>query len=804
MEASIRAALQRRLPAALGALAVLGVFGAVLLGDTFYYSDYTLIYHPLVRWSTERLAAGDAPWWNPDVGLGLPQAANPILGTFYPPLWLLIALPFTWGLNALIVAHVGLALWGTDRLLRALGADRWAALLGAASFALSGALVSCTSYVFPLLSWAWVPLVLLGAVRKQVALTGLALAASVLAGSPLAAATGVLLALCLRPGHARTTALAAALATGLAAVQILPTLAFLPDSVRADGADAAAGVWSLHPSRLAGFVLADFWGRWAPELSFWGQGLTDGRNDGNFFFYSTYVGAAPLALAPLAFADTERRGLVIGLTAALGVSLLLAMGRHTPLHGLMVEWIPGFGFFRYPEKWALPATLALSVLGGLGLTRLAAAEAPPRRWRGLALGVAGLLALGALGVLLAGGALVEHIRQAAPVPIEDAARAVQVSGALRTLGVAIAAGVAIALGPGRRWVPAALAVIALLDVASHARTLVWPGPAELYEAPGEMMGRLEDAGRIGRHPGLDRVRLHKDLDGLAAIYRRHGATLRANAVLEAGGQRVGAESPARLAHPVPPEEWLWADPGEASRILGARYLLLPPDAMGPTVEAALASGALVPEVLVAELGVGIASPALPVLPDVFCVDAATPAKASGVAGTLRRVEPTLRAVIEPETSEQWRGPEDSDDRGLLLSRLGMQTEARGAWACADFERDGPDFLIEVTTDRPALVVVRDAFAAGWEAGDYPIVRAYGSLKAIPVDAGEHRIELRYSPPGLLGGAAVTLLTLLGLVLALRRRRGAPLDSLPPLELNLSDANPQSDWSREEIYGGDGR
>jgi Antitoxin FitA-like, ribbon-helix-helix len=33
---------------------------------------------------------------------------------------------------------------------------------------------------------------------------------------------------------------------------------------------------------------------------------------------------------------------------------------------------------------------------------------------------------------------------------------------------------------------------------------------------------------------------------------------------------------------------------------------------------------------------------------------------------------------------------------------------------------------------------------------------------------------------------------------------ASLDPLPPLQLKLSQAAPRSSWSREEIYGADGR
>jgi len=42
------------------------------------------------------------------------------------------------------------------------------------------------------------------------------------------------------------------------------------------------------------------------------------------------------------------------------------------------------------------------------------------------------------------------------------------------------------------------------------------------------------------------------------------------------------------------------------------------------------------------------------------------------------------------------------------------------------------------------------------------------------------------------------------ILASVARDEASGEPLPPLELHFSDADPQTDWSREEIYGDDGR
>ncbi len=756
-----------------GGLAIALVFSAILLGDTFFYSDYSHIYHPLVRWATQQWSAGAGPWWNPDIGLGLPQAANPIVGTFYPPNLLLVLLPFTWGLNLLIVAHIGLAFVGTHRLLAALGAGPWGALAGGVSFALSGALISSTSYVFPILAWAWVPLTLCGALRGSLARTAIPLALTVLAGSPIAAAITVALALCLR-APARLVALSAFAAVGLAAIQLLPTALFVPHSVRSTGIDAEATLWSLHPERLAGFVLPDFWGRWAPEFSLWGQSLTDGRNDGNFFYYSIYLGVTALVVAPLAFADTDRRPVALGLGCALGVALLLALGKHTPLYPVLVEWVPGFGIFRYPEKWVMPATLCLALLGGLGLDRLSRPDIDARFLRAGLL-IAAAIGLAALGVLLAGETMTARIERLALVPVTEPARAVQVTGATRALVVAILAGGALLLSARRlSWLVPALALVAVVDVAGQARTLVWPGDPAMFTTSTELLEAIEPrtgvaTPRIGRHPGLDAIPHHRDLDGLVETYRRHNLTLRANSALENGVRRVGAESPARVGHAMQPEEWLWEDPVRAAPMLGADLLLFPIRATDERLAPALEAGELKPVLRVDAVSMAIAAPAGTALPDAFCVDGAVLAKPEDVVERLASVNPRRRAVVEARTA----GAPIDDETAGLLAGIVDNTAPSPAWDCASVTtRTNTAWEIEVTTDRPALLIVRDAFAAGWSAGDRPILRAYGSLKALAVEPGSQTIALRYAVPGLPMGAALSLITLVAVLFASRRQESA--------------------------------
>jgi uncharacterized membrane protein YfhO len=65
----------------------------------------------------------------------------------------------------------------------------------------------------------------------------------------------------------------------------------------------------------------------------------------------------------------------------------------------------------------------------------------------------------------------------------------------------------------------------------------------------------------------------------------------------------------------------------------------------------------------------------------------------------------------------------------------------------------------VQSDGPGYLVTRDSFASGWRATvdgrAAPVLRANGKHRAVAVPGGRHRVEMRYHPPGLALGIALT-------------------------------------------------
>ena len=103
-------------------------------------------------------------------------------------------------------------------------------------------------------------------------------------------------------------------------------------------------------------------------------------------------------------------------------------------------------------------------------------------------------------------------------------------------------------------------------------------------------------------------------------------------------------------------------------------------------------------------------------------------------------------------------------------------------ACRDATQPGPagtverrrwdtaSVTVDVRADRPALVVVSQAWFPGWRAAvdgrAAPVIRVDGLVQGVLVPAGRHHVRLHYEAPGLRAGALVSGATLAALLVAL--------------------------------------
>ena len=118
---------------------------------------------------------------------------------------------------------------------------------------------------------------------------------------------------------------------------------------------------------------------------------------------------------------------------------------------------------------------------------------------------------------------------------------------------------------------------------------------------------------------------------------------------------------------------------------------------------------------------------------------------------------------------------------------GIGAPSGGPGGSARYVPEGPQAArIEVDAARPSIVVIRTVYDPGWHAEvdghRVGILPADSMLQSVPVSAGRHVIRLTYDDPSIgfgLLGSALSLLGMVGLVLALRaRERGAAARATP--------------------------
>ncbi|MCZ7540482.1 MAG: YfhO family protein [Anaerolineae bacterium] len=298
----------RWLPFALVGAALLPLIRALLGGETLFWGLPTLQFYPWREFAFAELRAGRLPAWNPYLGAGAPLLANYQTAIFYPPNWLMLALPGPLAMSLLALAHVLWAALGMWRLAGALGLTLFGRGISALSYALGGYLIARLGSFPTHDAAAWLPWVIWLAHR---AITrrgwrdagGLALAVGLLllAGHAQTAWYGLLGAGAyalwadrrdswrLRARGLILAGLGVALGAGIAAVQLIPTAEYLRLSDRSGGLGYAALTnLSYHPARLLTLLMPHFFGTPADGGVF---------TEGIFFEDAAYLGVIPLIAA---------------------------------------------------------------------------------------------------------------------------------------------------------------------------------------------------------------------------------------------------------------------------------------------------------------------------------------------------------------------------------------------------------------------------------------------------------------------------------------------------------------------------
>jgi hypothetical protein len=503
---------RRWVPAVLFAALVVAVFADPLFTRrTFVGRDLVPYELPLDRAVHDAWSRGRVPvWWN-DISGGRPLLPNPNAGVFYPVRPLLSLVTFPVAMRLYPVLHWILGAWGMLLLLRAIGVSRAGGWTAAVSFAFSGVIVSEVFYTsfhpgatgLPFALWALVrparrPI---GRILPLAAVYGLMLLAGDAFSLALALLASVLWILFEAASGTRrrlAVQLGAGLFAGalLALPQVLATALLAPETRRIVGGVTVAEAigFTISPWRLAELGIPFPLGpTWSMDLS-----LDWGTHVFRHFFPTFFVG--PIALAGLLAAGRNRAGArFCRWMAASGVGLAL-LGHVVPAAwGGLASPIP----LRYPEKFMLGATFGLAVAAGLAVDALREAPASRRRW---ILSTAAAFTACALAARMvpeaAGNAVVAAV--GADRSLAGAASAA-LPGALAEAGlawVATAAAAAFLARPGRGALAGGLLLLTAVPVAANRR-IAQTAPEAAVFPPTAFARALERRDPAGRFRAVD-------------------------------------------------------------------------------------------------------------------------------------------------------------------------------------------------------------------------------------------------------------------------------------------------------------
>ncbi len=339
--------------------------------------DLVTYVYPYRAAAARAVGEGRLPLWNPDIYGGVPFLANIQSAVLYPMnlifVWIRGPQAITW----LILVHLvlaGLLMYAFCR--RALAVSPAAATIGALAFSAGGFALAQSDHLNQANAIAWMAGVVLGVdqayrsrSRGWVTFLALVVALQLFAGGPqeqyytaLVAVAWLIMRLVLdRKAGMRQVAsrlrgplVGGLLGAGLAAVQLIPSLELSRNGIRAAGESfSEANLLALPFHDLIQSVLPTYTTTLPTE-------------------WVGYVGLIPLLLGVVAVVRRWRDPVVLLLAGLAVLALLVALGAATPVFWLAYHVIPGYALFRVPPRALLVVTFAAASLAAIGTAELQA------------------------------------------------------------------------------------------------------------------------------------------------------------------------------------------------------------------------------------------------------------------------------------------------------------------------------------------------------------------------------------------------------------------------------------------------
>ena len=726
------------------------------------------------HWGSEQWkATGHIPLWDPERLGGVVVVAG-FGDLFYPSAWLRLVLPTTLGIDLAFVVHYLLAGLFLYLLLRMLAVSWVGSVVGGTAYQLTGVVASYASpgHDGKLFVTALFPLMLIGLVlgirrRRLEGHALLALAVGLALLSPQYQTTQyALLAsgifalylafgepedLTLQQGAAGIgwAAVAVALGFGLAMIQVLPFLHYIPFSPRA-GLNGWA--WSTSFStpwiHVPEFFISGFTGQ-TFNGDYWGPNIIK--------LHSEYLGLPVIALAILGIGTTRKR--LMKWVLGLGILfLLVSLGSGTPFYRLWWSLVPYVNKTRAPGIAFYQVGFAVAVLAALGAERLERGEGKGWATGGLIAGgvVALLGAVGTFGMMATSYAQAHQGESG----VNQVAAAAAAQSSIMTGAVGSAVGLLLVAGLAalylRERIPQRVFGIALIVLVgadlyrAGAGFWRWSSPATEQFAPDEITKRLNatplpyrvfDPLNVYPHDAL----MAFDIPQVTGYHGNH---------LQTYLDLVGGEGGENLAHSAN----LW-------KLLNVRYLIFPDTVplrgyhriLGP-VRTGLGRSGYLYEADSALLYARV-------------VPAAVKADTSQIVPTLMdpRLDYNRLALFAPDQPVNPLPVTDMPNPSR--SRVTVSKWAPGAMTLS----------IAPPPDSDSYLVVSENWYKDWKAtvdgAPAPVLRGDESLITVPIHAGARSVVLSFEPADYAKGKLITqvslflIVLLAGVPVAMRRMAG---------------------------------
>ena len=547
----------------------------------------------------------------------------------------------------------------------------------------------------------------------------------------------------------------ALLGVGIAAVQFFPAANYVTeDSRRIQTTREAAGEasrewsssWSLHPEEMMSLVIPEFVGGnvdstdWTRQ-TYWGRNVFKHNHE--------YIGILLLLLSLVSFVGGTARPALRWFFAGLGATgLLFTLGTHTPLWSLFYELVPGIELFRAPSQVIFLVGFSVVTLAAFGVDRILLTKQEEVGWRAVervlwvGTGFLGLLLLlASTGVLTSVWTTVlysditperqEILQNSLPFLVRGAGIVFLFSMAASGITWLLRRGYIGSLG----WLTGLLILISA-DALRIDKPYVNTMDFEQWAAPTENIQAILQREQGNPEPYRLLSFRQRSQDVTPAL---HGIELAAghhpndlSRYRELIGM-VGSSEPVNLY-----------ENSNIRRLLNVKYILWPDLEMGGSIQG--------PAVAQLQLQDGRA------YETIFSDPGLRRARLVGsfVVKTDNEAIPyMLSDSFDPELEVVLNEPAPID-------LIGRPVTGEVSW----IERTPNRMSLEVSTEDPALLVIADNWFPAWRAEidgtPVDILRAYHSLRAIPVSPGEHQVVLTYRSELLARSLWISIILFFGI------------------------------------------